>query len=134
MVPSRASRSDLRAAEAMPRSLSNEMALSMSPLASVRARLQSIIPAPVRSRSSFTFCAEMSIVSFVKVMVVSRASLGRFFVLFCGRWRGSPRRRGACRAFALGRGFRLFDVVGQLRRQQLFLVRFGLEAERTACG
>src|SRR5580765_4797773 len=44
----------------MPRSRNNTMAASMSPFVSCKARLQSIIPAPVRSRSSLTSAAEIS--------------------------------------------------------------------------
>src|SRR5204863_9233719 len=44
----------------MPRSRRRTIAASMSPFVSWRARLQSIIPAPVRSRSSLTSAAEIS--------------------------------------------------------------------------
>src|SRR5262249_46272342 len=47
-------------APATPFSRSRRIAASMSPLVSCRARLQSIIGAPVRSRSSLTSAAEIS--------------------------------------------------------------------------
>src|SRR5258708_40261588 len=46
----------------MPRLRSTTSASFTSPLASVRAFLHSIMPAPVRSRSCFTSCALISIV------------------------------------------------------------------------
>ena len=57
MTPSLALRSAFFAALAMPFFRRMSIAASMSPLASVRAPLQSIIPAPVRSRSVFTISA-----------------------------------------------------------------------------
>src|SRR6266852_844950 len=51
------------AAVAMPRLRSTIMASSRSPFASVRAFLQSIMGAPLRSRNSFTWAAEMFVVS-----------------------------------------------------------------------
>src|SRR5215813_2631485 len=54
MSPSAATRPALFAAFDKPFLRSQSMALSMSPLTSVSAILQSIMPAPVLSRSSFT--------------------------------------------------------------------------------
>src|SRR5205823_10695292 len=50
---------------AMPFSRSSVTAASMSPFVSWSARLQSIIPAPVRSRSSLTSAAEISAIGLV---------------------------------------------------------------------
>src|SRR3954452_24521694 len=61
MVPSVASRPASLAAPAMPFSRSHVTAESTSPPVSVRAFLQSIIPAPVRSRRALTSFAEMSL-------------------------------------------------------------------------
>ena len=62
--PSGVARSDRFAAPAMPFSRRIRMAASMSPFASCRARLQSIIGAPVWSRSSLTSVAEISTIGF----------------------------------------------------------------------
>src|SRR5436305_12803809 len=59
MTPSDAVRAPRFAACAWPFTRRISIALSTSPLASTSAPLQSIIPAPVRSRSSFTSLAEM---------------------------------------------------------------------------
>ena len=58
--PSAATRPDFFAAAARPLVRSQSTAASMSPPASVSARLQSIMPAPVLSRSSFTRAAVIS--------------------------------------------------------------------------
>ena len=58
-LPSVVSRPERLAASAMPFSRSNVRAASRSPPVSSSARLQSIIPAPVWSRSSFTRLAEI---------------------------------------------------------------------------
>src|SRR4051795_10466237 len=58
-MPSLAARSPRLAAEAWPLTRRISIALSMSPSDSVRAFLQSIIPAPVASRSFFTSAAAM---------------------------------------------------------------------------
>ena len=55
--PSAAVRPDFLSALAMPLARSQSIAASMSPLVSARAFLQSIMPAPVFSRSSFTIAA-----------------------------------------------------------------------------
>src|SRR5436190_11750970 len=73
----------------MPFSLRTRTAASMSPFVSCRARLQSIIGAPVRSRSSLTRAAEIS-------------AIGRPF-LRLGRRFGSGLGRGLGRG--LGTGF-----------------------------
>src|SRR5438067_6409333 len=59
-LPSVVSRPARFAALAIPFSRRRTIAASMSPFVSCRARLQSIIPAPVRSRSSLTSAAEIS--------------------------------------------------------------------------
>jgi hypothetical protein len=59
MRPSAAMRPAFLAALASPRLRSKSTACSISPPVSVSAPLQSIMPAPVRSRSSFTICAVM---------------------------------------------------------------------------
>src|SRR4029453_17007929 len=48
---------------ARPRSRRISVARSASPSASIRARLQSIIPAPVASRSALTIAAVISVIS-----------------------------------------------------------------------
>ena len=58
-VPSLVSRPPLLPAFAKPRSRSSSTALSISPSASPRARLQSIMPAPVLSRSALTDLADI---------------------------------------------------------------------------
>src|SRR4051812_6989849 len=60
MDPSLVSRSARLAALAAPLARRMSIARSMSPPASLSAPLHSIIPAPVRSRSSFTSFAEIS--------------------------------------------------------------------------
>ena len=62
MRPSAATRPAFLAALARPLVRSQSTAASMSPLVSVSAALQSIMPAPVLSRSSFTIPAVMFIV------------------------------------------------------------------------
>src|SRR5919201_3654639 len=59
-LPSGVARSARLAAPAMPFSRRRRTAASMSPFVSCRARLQSIIGAPVWSRSSLTSAAEIS--------------------------------------------------------------------------
>src|SRR3954451_16810227 len=59
MTPSEAVRPPRFAACAWPFTRRTSIALSTSPPASTSAFLQSIIPAPVRARSSFTSLAEM---------------------------------------------------------------------------
>src|SRR5436189_5747195 len=51
------------AAEAWPFTRRISIALSTSPLASARAALQSMMPAPVRSRSALTSAAEISAIT-----------------------------------------------------------------------
>ena len=62
MRPSAAMRPALLAAFEMPFLRSQSTALSMSPFTSVSAVLQSIMPAPVLSRSSFTRLADMVVI------------------------------------------------------------------------
>ena len=59
--PSAATRPAFFAALARPLVRSQSTAASMSPLVSFSAVLQSIMPTPVFSRSSFTICAVMAI-------------------------------------------------------------------------
>src|SRR3954464_6497705 len=60
-------------ADAMPRLRSTTSPSVRSPLASTRALLHSIIPAPVRSRSSFTSAAVISAISFFLLLETERA-------------------------------------------------------------
>src|SRR4051812_31223042 len=69
MVPSLAFRSARLAAFAVPLLRSRSIAFSMSPPHSCRAPLQSIIPAPVRSRSAFT---SFALISFVVIALSPR--------------------------------------------------------------
>src|SRR3954452_21621446 len=82
MTPSDAVRAPRFAACAWPFTRRISIALSTSPFASTRAPLQSIIPAPVRSRSSFTSLAEMvaSAMSARSFHVVGVGDGGRFRV------------------------------------------------------
>src|ERR1043165_1427021 len=63
--PSAAVRPAFLAAAARPLVLSQSIAASMSPPVSPSAFLQSIMPAPVRSRNSFTFAAVISAMSHI---------------------------------------------------------------------
>ena len=65
MMPSAAIRPAFLSALAAPFLRSNSTALSMSPPVSVSALLQSIIPAPVHSRNSFTSDAVIAIEIFL---------------------------------------------------------------------
>src|SRR3954451_2975541 len=82
MTPSEAVRPPRFAACAWPFTRRTSIALSTSPFASTSAPLQSIIPAPVRSRSSFTSLAEMvaSAMSARSFHVVGVGDGGRFRV------------------------------------------------------
>ena len=62
-IPSAAIRPAFLVAPASPFSLRNSTALSMSPSVAARAFLQSIIPAPVISRNSFTIAAVTAILN-----------------------------------------------------------------------
>src|SRR3954462_6269266 len=76
MTPSDAARSPRLAACAWPFTRRISTALSTSPPASWSARLQSIIPAPVRSRSAFTSPAETCAASIsANLLVGSRSGL-----------------------------------------------------------
>ena len=74
--PSAATRPAFFAALARPLVRSQSTAASMSPLVSVSAALQSIMPAPVFSRSSFTMLAVMS-PSYLTFVRVRRLDVGR---------------------------------------------------------
>ena len=74
----------------------SSIAFSTSPSASVRAFLQSIIPAPVRSRRALTSLAEISV---VLISAPPRRLLGGLRVLGCGLGDGD-RLRGASAALA----------------------------------
>src|SRR2546425_12376070 len=65
MMPSRAVRAALAPALAMPFWRSQSLAFSRSPFVASRARLESIIPAPVASRSALTWSAEMAMLFLV---------------------------------------------------------------------
>src|SRR4051794_27031626 len=79
-MPSDAVRAPRLAACAWPFTRRISIALSRSPPASTSAPLQSIMPAPVRSRSSFTSFAEMSAMSARPFLVVGVRHLGRLGV------------------------------------------------------
>src|SRR5215467_11216749 len=68
MTPWRVLRADFLVANAIPRFRKMIYASAKFPLASVRALLHSIMPAPVRSRSSFTSFALISITRFFLVL------------------------------------------------------------------
>src|SRR5918994_2691574 len=78
MSPWSAERSARPAAEARPFVRRISSALSMSPSASCSAFLQSIIPAPVRSRSSLTCFAVISAIASALVLDRFGGSLGLF--------------------------------------------------------
>ncbi|MNT51188.1 hypothetical protein D3C72_1881430 [compost metagenome] len=63
IAPSAAMLPDFLAALMAPAARMSSMAFSMSPSAAVRAFLQSIMPRPVRSRSSLTRAAVISAMS-----------------------------------------------------------------------
>mmetsp|Transcript_3875 Transcript_3875/g.17843 ORF Transcript_3875/g.17843 Transcript_3875/m.17843 type:complete len:413 (-) Transcript_3875:4701-5939(-) len=75
MAPSAATRPAFLSADAMPFLRSHLTASSMSPLHSVRAFLQSIMPAPDLSRSSFTALAETALISARADVLNARAVL-----------------------------------------------------------
>src|SRR5262245_34228965 len=112
MRPSRASRSAFLAAAARPFSRRMAVALSRSPSASVRARLQSMKPAPVRSRNSLTSPAEMSAM-LVRTPVSRRAprpaGVGLSFLWATGHDDPPPSSAG----LGWGRGL-LFVLFGRL--------------------
>ena len=87
-LPSLVARSARFAADAMPLSRSSLTASSKSPSVSWSARLQSIIPALVASRSSFTIAAVMSVTRSSSVVGLGSAAAGASG--------GRPSRRG-CR-------------------------------------
>src|SRR5665213_2218623 len=91
---------------------SSSIALSTSPSASVSAFLQSIIPAPVRSRSALTSFAEISGTGgflFGRCRLLSRrGSLG----LRLGRRRRLGGRVGRFRRNLGGRGLRCRGLLG----------------------
>ncbi len=72
MSPSLVARPAFLAADASPRLRRMVFASSKSPLASVRAVLHSIIPAPVWSRSFFTMSAVIGFVAIIRVSVSVR--------------------------------------------------------------
>ena len=92
-------RPDFLAAAARPRSRRIPVALSISPPASARARLQSMKPAPVRSRNAFTSWAENSAM--------------RVWCSFVVMGPGCPSRRDA----ASGSRLRLLGLFGGLPRE-----------------
>ena len=88
--PSAAARPDFLAAVARPFVRSQSMAASMSPPVSVSAFLQSIMPAPVFSRRSFTIAAVMSAMHLllfgrVPVRVADGGLVDNGFTNACGR-------------------------------------------------
>src|SRR3954447_13016265 len=111
----------------MPRSRSSTIAASMSPFVSCKARLQSIIPAPVRSRSSLTSVAEISA---IRVFLRRRNSVFRLRGAFVLRVApGGHRHRFALRD-GLDRGARLHDLrvaLGRGRRRGAVAVALTLE-------
>src|SRR3954465_14559776 len=104
----------------MPRSRSSTMAASMSPFVSCKARLQSIIPAPVRSRSSLTSAAEISA---IRVFLRRRNSVLRLRrPLVLGVAAGGHRHR-----LALGIELDRSPLFDQIGLDQIGLDRFGLD-------
>ena len=111
-------------------------ALSRSPPVSSRARLQSMNPAPVRSRSSLTSSGLIVGVHHVVVDPFCRSCVSSGSA--APRRRRRLRRPAACRDSACGRhgGGRLvaFDASGRPAGALLVLVRLGREAVRAARG
>src|SRR5690606_33660640 len=114
IVPSAVARPSRLAALARPRSRSRVAAFSMSPPASVSAFLQSIMPAPVRSRRSFTAAAEISatlLVSSCRLAPDGSADLALarvHVVAIAARAAGAAARAAAARAAPAPR--RLLDL------------------------
>src|SRR5271166_6259576 len=90
MVPCRVVRADFLEADAIPCLRRMISASGKLPLASTKAFLHSIIPAPVRSRSSFTSFALISMIRGPGYTLF--VGLGRAGGLF-GRFRGRPLAR-----------------------------------------
>src|SRR5437762_5313401 len=80
-MPSFVARAAFLPAAATPFVRKIASAFSRSPPLSTRARLQSIIPALVFSRSCFTSCGSISVVVFIKHWRVRRSALDVFFRL-----------------------------------------------------
>src|SRR6266550_9385393 len=130
-MPSFAVRAAFDPAFAMPFWRNQSLAFSMSPFVASRARLESIIPAPVASRSALTWSAEMAML-FLVVQGLVLIELGlvdgrhageSFFFLFLF---GFTDRKFGHRGF--GRGHKLLRTdqlarfqggVGDLRGDQL---------------
>src|SRR5579864_7728302 len=110
--PCRVARDAFLPADAMPRLRSTTSASPISPLASFRALLHSIIPAPVRSRSCFTRLALISAIVllwFVEQLVLIGFGRGGFSAGF------GSRTLAAC-------GRRLFDANHQAFLHGLFQI------------
>src|SRR5262245_52088137 len=116
IAPSLVGRPSRLPALASPRSRSSTPARPRSPPASARARLQSIMPAPLWSRSAFTAWAEIS----ATLLLSSRASAGR----------DRAPRASALLAGALPRA-RPGDLGGLRRVRQIRLVAAPAEAGGT---
>src|ERR1700737_3282838 len=88
-MPSRAVRVAFAPALAMPFWRSQSLAFSMSPLVASRARLESIMPAPVASRSALTWSAEIATsdrlweLGFVADLEASEARHGNVLAQLC---------------------------------------------------
>ena len=122
MRPSRASRPAFFSAAATPRSRSKATALSRSPPVSSSARLQSMKPAPVRSRSSLTSPAEISAMLVRYSCGVPAGHGRRAWGRVSGRCPASGRRRGGCRR-VLGGSRRLRGRARRRRPRALPLPR-----------
>src|SRR5438093_2605958 len=103
-MPCLATRPDFSEARERPCLRRKSIALSISPFVSARAFLHSIMPAPVRSRKSFT--SEAVIVIEYSFLELDRAAFGRGFGSGGGvgsgvrDWSGLPRGSGG----VFGRG------------------------------
>src|SRR4051812_11801579 len=99
----------------MPRSRNSTIAASMSPFVSCKARLQSIIPAPVRSRSSLTSVAEISAIVDLLGLCDGLGGLGSALVL---RVLAREDRHRLALRVRLDRGAGLDDLEIALRRRR----------------
>src|SRR4051794_35353607 len=98
----------------MPFSRRTRTAASMSPFASCSARLQSIMGAPVRSRSSLTSAAEISAIG---LRILCHRLLSRRYLLFARR---------DLLVVALGNRLRFLGGGGAVRRSRSEIGRRGL--------
>src|SRR5215216_534035 len=114
-MPSVVSRPARFPASAMPRSRRSFLAASRSPSASWRARFESIIPAPVSSRSCFTSVAGISSIS--RLLLLGGLGLGRAL--------GLPHRL-VLDGRLIGRGLLGRGLLGRGLRRSLRLLRLAV--------